>query len=270
MGARGASPEGLGSLVAACDRKYDLSVQVVLAAMRERFHSILLESKRGKFGASFYMNIDPVVAQRVLHALAARRSGASLELEHFESEEQVQTVLELNEQTDIANVVLLHAAHPEHGLGNLRIRHGCLRDKDVLAFQMLVFELSQPKPVGARELLDGHVFKVTYTTLKFNGATGEHLQPEGCVLISDEKTGKTIRDTRLTDAQRDPVVEHVKRLIQEPYATAACFKGSWRVKRHRLSENWAKLLFSPQCFSLAPRASLVCNNSMGYGFAPPG
>ena len=67
------------ALVAAYNRKYDLSVEVVLAALRERFHSILLESKRGKFGASFYMNIDPVVAGRVLHALAARRSGVPLE-----------------------------------------------------------------------------------------------------------------------------------------------------------------------------------------------
>ena len=61
------------------------------------------------------------------------------------------------------------------------------------------------------------------------------------MLITDEKTGATIKDTRLTDAQRDQVVEHVKRLIQEPYATTACFKGSWRVKRHGLSVKWAKL-----------------------------
>ena len=83
-------------------------------------------------------------------------------------------------------------------------------------------------------------FKVTYTTLKFNGATCEHLQPEGVVLITDEKTGQIIKDTRLSDEQRDAVVEWVKRVIQEPWATAASFK-SWRVKCHGLSVNWAKL-----------------------------
>ena len=105
---------------------------------------------------------------------------------------------------------------------------------------MVVLEYAEPKPIGGRAPASGYHFKVTYTTLKFNGATGEHRQPEGVVLITDEKTRQIKKDTRLTDQQRDCVVEWVKRVVQEPWATAASFK-SWRVKRHRLSVEWAKL-----------------------------
>ena len=44
----------------------------------------------------------------------------------------------------------------------------------------------------------------------------------------------------MSNEQRDLVVEWVKQVVQEPWATAASFK-SWRVKRHGLSVQWAKL-----------------------------
>ena len=229
-------------MVKAFDKKYTLGVELCKASLREHFYKTLLDSKQGKFGAVFYLNEarDPRVAYALLRELSTCRSGKRLALERHENPDLIKTVLELKEQQDIADLILLHALHPQHGLGNVRIRHGQLRDKDVLAVQMVILEYVEPKPIGGRALAAGYQFKVTYSTLKFNGATGEHRQPEGVVVIADEKTGTIIRDTRLRDEQRDAVVEWVKQVVQEPWATAASFK-SWRVKRHRLSQKWAKL-----------------------------
>ena len=38
---------------------YDISIEVVLATLRERFHTILQESKQGKFGSFFYLQMCP-------------------------------------------------------------------------------------------------------------------------------------------------------------------------------------------------------------------
>ena len=73
-------PRSNCELVAAYDRKYDIYIEVVLATLRERFHTILQESKQGKFGSFFYLQIDPAVAERLLRALvkvAAQRSGVA-------------------------------------------------------------------------------------------------------------------------------------------------------------------------------------------------
>ena len=229
-------------IVKAYDKQFALGVELSKAALREHFYNILLDSKQGRYGAVFYLHEarDPQVAQQLLHTLAQRRSGPPLKLERYEDSENIKMVLELTSQEHLADLVLLHGVHPQHGLGNVRIRHGHLRDKDLLVVQMVLLEYVQPKPIGGRAPTAGYQFKVTYTTLKFNGATGEHRQPEGVIVLTDEKTGSVIKDTRLSDAQRDLVVEWVKRVVQEPWATYASFR-SWRVKRHRLSEKWAML-----------------------------
>ena len=161
-------------------------------------------------------------------------------LERDENSTHTQSSLFITDMQDLADIVRMHEIRPEHGLGNLRIRHGNLRDKDLLLLQSLLVEYVEPKPINARALTTGYQFKVRFTTLKFNGITGEHRQPEGCVLIRDEKTSAIKRDTRLSDEVRDKAVEWCKLLVRDPYATGAAFK-SWRVKRHGLAAKWALL-----------------------------
>ena len=57
---------------------------------RERFHACLQESKQGKFGSFFYIQMEPAVAERALQALvkvAALRSGVAPVLEHLEDDD---------------------------------------------------------------------------------------------------------------------------------------------------------------------------------------
>ena len=146
-------------------------------------------SKQGRFANTFYLHEarDPQVAQQLLSTLAKRRSGPplsiQLEVERYEDSENIKMVLELTSQEHLADLVLLHGVHPQHGLGNVRIRHGQLRDKDLLVVQMVLLEYVQPKPIGGRAPTAGYQFKVTYTILKFNGATIAFI----CVVLMSQK-----------------------------------------------------------------------------------
>ena len=121
--------------------------------MSEHFYKILLESKQGKYGIVFYLHEvrDPQVIHYLLRTLAKRRLGPpldwSLGVERYEDSDFIKTVLELNSQQDIADILLLHAMHPKDGLRNVRIRNGQLRDKDVLAVQLVLLPSAPSSPM---------------------------------------------------------------------------------------------------------------------------
>ena len=124
----------------------------------------------------------------------------------------------------ISDIVALHIDHPENGLGALRIRFGSARDKNPRAIGApLLLEYWEPLAVGGRELESGYKLKVTLATWTFINPTGHHDHPP------------TQNANRLNNSKRGRIVEHVKKLIKEPWATRASWpKGT--VRRHGLSQ----------------------------------
>ena len=209
----------------AFDKAYDLEVELVLRRLRNFFFNLLAETKDAVFNRvlTFDSTIPPRVALAVLKRLALQRDGARpLKVQSAEANGRRKYWLELKEPQAVSDAVLLHAEHPEAGLGLLRVRHGNLRDKNLRAVFPLLLSYEMPLDVGGRVLTDGYVFKAALATWTFLNPTGHHDHPPAS------------NADRLNNAKRGRLVEHVKKLVKEPWATAASWPKS-HPRRHGLS-----------------------------------
>ena len=137
----------------AFDKAFDLEVELVLRRLRAFFFNLLAETKDAVFNRvlTFDATIPPRVALAVLKRLALQRNGAkSLTVKSAEQGGRRKYWLELMDPQAVSDAVMLHAEHPEAGLGLLRIRHGSLRDKNLRAVFPLLLSYEMPIEVATR------------------------------------------------------------------------------------------------------------------------
>ena len=226
-----------------------------LRTLREHFFLVMTDKKDAEWGKNdtILRGVDPVVIHRLLRRLTVRRGGLPPhKLSSQEGAGMRATWLTLNDMDSVSELVGLHIEHPEAGLGAVRIRHGSTRDKNLrVVGAPVMIKFQEPLPLSGKALTKGYKLTVAYSTWTFLNPTGHHDHPPSAQKMS-------------TKAESH-IVEHVKRLVHEPWATRA----SWPrgpVKRHGLSRPpqpgvpaWADL--PPSRWELTVRESMprVCS-----------
>ena len=205
---------------------YNLRAEMLLSRIRGSFWRVLKETKEALWNLEIEEHTDPETARAAMQLLAWQRGGLPpLELQTYPGDDCKQKLaLALMSQESVADLVRMHELHPEAGVGNVRIRHGS-GDKNLRVVSApVVVEFVEPLPIDGLQLATGYTFKIKFSTWTFLNPTGYHDHPPA---PDAEKLGRR---------PRDALVAHVKRLVKEPYATAASWpKG--RVRRHALTRS---------------------------------
>ena len=184
-------------------------------------------------GAAFGLEVDvpaaalPEYADAIFKILGASRRGPALTVETEKNATHVLRTLMVTSQEHAAWLVGLQDARPEHGTGALRIKAGGRANKDMVMVVAtpqtpIVLEHRAPKETAGEPQQGSYSFKVSFSTVAFNGITGA-MQPYTA----------PAEELQLTTADEAALVAHAKRALLQTYAA--------RPVAHPLRSTWAAL-----------------------------
>ena len=214
-----------------------VNTDLALYQARDRLARLMLSRGAPHYGATVDCPLaaDPAVARRILERLARPRVGKPLKVSVEKRGAALDLVLDVRDQTHIAEIVGLQSARPNCGRGALRFSAGRTSNTDMACVHgPLILTASGPAPGADGTLKMGvYSFTMSVCVAKFNGKNGD---PQ-FAKMGDKSFMKPVE-------RREEVVSYVKKVLRGARSETAGMAFD-----HPLCQKWAHLPAGSWCLS---------------------